>query len=345
MAKPDPNLYLGLELNDRYEIQRFIASGGFCLVYEACDQKENRQVAIKILSHSASTEDRIEFEMEKQLLDRFSDSSHIVDCFGGDQETIAVTIQETGGVADLPLSYIVLELAVACLVDLVVRRQQVSWNDRLHLLRDVTKGLHQMHLAEAVHRDVKSENALVMFNPPAETIVKLADLGRGKVTTATPRFAEDAYERGRGDLRFAPPELLWRLGVDQPTFWRRTDLYLLGSTFFELATGQGITPLALGNPFHVLEQTRNMRREDRERIFANQIANIRGHYEHALTLFGAELPAPIRYEGVRLVRQLCNPEPAKREKPFGRKDVSTRWSLERVLRRIDIMIHLLNTAA
>lgn len=338
MARAEADLYLGQDLNSRYEVRSFLATGGFCLVFEAYDRKEDRYVALKVLSQRASTDGRIEFETERELLADLISSSNVVTCYGADGDMITVTVQGTGAQADLPVRYLVLELAAACLTELLLKRSDVGWMDRLDLFRGVAKGLHQLHLTRTVHRDLKSENVLLFPQKHKEVVAKVTDLGRAKNTEAPTRFLPQEYLAGRGDLRFAPPELLWRLGYDHPLCWRRVDFYLLGSVFFEIVTGLGLTALALKNPFAILQRTAPMTEKERERSYRNELANMRTQFEASFQVLEAEVPSVIRADAGRLIRQLCDPDPERRKVGLGKKDISQPWDLQWVLRRIDIMV-------
>jgi serine/threonine protein kinase len=166
--------------------------------------------------------------------------SHVVNSIG--DGTHQLELAAPGGASvkfDVP--YLVLELADGSLAELLLNRARLPWQARLELYRDLVKGVHQMHLGGVVHRDVKSDNSLIFSRPQG---AKIADLGRSRNTVAQSRFVAEAYEAGRGDLRFAPPELLWKCGTDNPDDMARVDLFLLGSLLFELATGVAITQVA-----------------------------------------------------------------------------------------------------
>lgn len=334
---PEAALYHGQLLGGRFEVGNFRAAGGFCLLFEGHDTQDDRPVALKILRQGVPAASVEEFETEALLLDRFGASSNVVNIHEALTDTIQVQPVGTTVQVPLPVRYLVLELADASLDEVVMRRNSVSWPERLQLFRDFVKGVHQMHLDQVVHRDVKCDNGLVFGGRKGTVVCKVTDLGRSRDTRQPARFDAAAYIAGRGDLRFAPPEFLWLQGHDDAVVGRRADTYLLGSVFFELATGQPITAMALGNGMAIVHAARRLPPADRAREYSARLADIRGRYEVVFQLFAAELPAPIRYEGTRLLRQLCDPDPSVREQRY-RIDKKAAWGLEWLIRRIDIMI-------
>jgi serine/threonine protein kinase len=334
---PEAALYTGQVLGGRFEVRDFRAAGGFCLLFEGHDNQDDRAVALKILRQGVPATSVEEFETEARLLERFAASSHVVNIHDALKDTIQVQPVGTTIQVPLPVRYLVLELADASLDELVMRRNSVLWAYRLQLFRDLVKGVHQMHLDQVVHRDVKCENGLVFEQRKGSVVCKVADLGRSRDTRQPARFDAAAYIAGRGDLRFAPPEFLWLQGHDDPVVGRRADTYLLGSVFFELVTGQPITAMALGNGMAIVQAAHRLSPADCAREYSARLAEFRARYEVVFQLFAAELPAPIRDEGTRLLRQLCDPDPSVREQRY-RIDKKTAWGLEWLIRRIDIMI-------
>lgn len=243
----------------------------------------------------------------------------------------------------LDVEYLVLEKASATLAELLLSRHQIGWEERLGLFRDVVKGAHQMHLREIVNRDLKGDNVLV-FPLRRLAEAKVSDLGRSKDTKRGPRFAPDDYLNGRGDLRFAAPELLWGLGNTDANTMRLADLYLLGSVFFEVGTGQGLTAVALGNPHALMMSRSSMTRGEREADFAAHTSDLQPRYELAYSLFELEVPASIRQVATQVLRRLSAVNPLLREPAAKRRGgVSVRWDLQWLLRQIDIMILRLRT--
>ncbi len=218
----EAELYIGLLLDNRFEVQELRGAGTFSYVFAGLDHVTGEQVAIKILKFATPSSATSEFENEARLLELLRKASGVVNLVAAGQGVVAVARVPGGTVTQLPVRYIAMELADAALDELVLHRDRLSFGSRLQLLRHVVLGLHQMHTAKVFHRDVKAENSLV-FNGRG-TVVKLSDLGRSKQLAEPRRFAAEEYVVGRGDWRYAPPEvLLGQLRYEEPDM-RRVDL-------------------------------------------------------------------------------------------------------------------------
>jgi serine/threonine protein kinase len=339
-------LYIGQvftgQSSEGYDIGPKIGDGGFAGVFRGTVHSDRREVAVKILglaARGAQTNAAGEFQDEISMLRTLASCSNIVTLFDHGQHVLNLQPQGGGVVFPLPVPFMVLELAVGSLEDLLANRHQVDWLDRLLLFREMVKGVHQMHLEQMVHRDVKSENGLLF-----ETGARARISDRSKDTRQQPRVLPVNYEAGRGDIRFAPPDLLWGLGDTTAVGHLRTDLYLLGSLLYEIATATGITSAALVDPFRVLQHAAGLGSPAaRERDYRQNIPDLRERYELVCETFAVELPRAISHEGTALLRQLTDPDPARREpaRPF--RNLPVRWDLQWLLVRTDILMKRLAT--
>ena len=323
-------------LDGRYALQAFLGEGGFAWVYQATDVTNKGSVAIKVLKPGALTHQQAELENEGSLLDRLKPARNVVDLLGApiNHATLPATLP-SGASTAIPLHFLVLELMDGNLADLLGLRHEISWTERLSILRGVVCGANQMHVQSIFHRDIKSENILLRSAPKNTFETKVADLGRSKdehdATSLT------SYEIGRGDFRFAPPEFLWGLGSSSSVCFRSADVYLIGATFFELATGQTLTSLVFPNPILWIQRAMAMNPADRESDFRARFGEIRSRYELPLTMFEHELSHSIRHEAVDLVRQLCDPDPQVRLQRTRSELRLTLSGLDWLIRRVDIL--------
>lgn len=333
-------LFLSEALAGRYRPTSHLASGGFCGAFVAADEQEGTNVAAKILrlSQCGQPEARLEFQDEVRLLRKLAGSDRVIELLDSGEHTVSLSHSPSGSAVSLTTDFAVLELAAGSLADLLLYGASFAWPDRLRLYRDVVKGVHQMHLKRIVHRDIKAENGLVMER---SAVAKIADLGRAHDTADPPRFVVDAYLSGRGDTHFAPLEFLWLQGTQKPEDQALADLFLLGSLFFEVATGVALTALVTGNPSAVMNRVAALPEAAREREWEANIPKLREAERPALETFEASVPRSIAARSRGLVEQLTDPDP-RRRLPSGRGGCRSKpdaWDLEWLLHRIDGLRH------
>jgi serine/threonine protein kinase len=336
MQPDEIKLFLAETLAGRYRPASHLGSGAFSGAFLTSDQRTGGEVATKILklTRCSDHDARREFQDEVSLLERLKDCDRVIDLLDSGQHTVNLRHPTTGGSFPLVTEYAVLELAAGSLADLILYGEAFTWPDRLRLYRDVVKGVHQMHLARIVHRDVKAENALVNEQ---QQIAKIADLGRAHDTTQPPRFAIEAYLLGRGDPRFAPFEFLWLQGTVDPDEQARADVFLLGALLFETATGIALTPLVTGNPLAVMNASAPLTKGDRTSEWQASIPRLRDAIRPALEDFARAVPPVIASRAVALLQQLTEPDPARRlpARAPGGTAAAGPWDLQWLLRRID----------
>lgn len=98
-------------------------------------------------------------------------------------------------------------------------------------LRDVAKGLRELHGMKAVHLDVKPENILFSFSHR----FKLGDLGLSRLLS----HIQEGSEVPEGDARYLAPELLQIVPEDPDSIpdLTKCDVFSLGATIYELMVG------------------------------------------------------------------------------------------------------------
>lgn len=307
---PEAQMLIGHQFGS-HRIDGYLGRGHFSFVFFGRDTA-GIEVAVKVLDPTRQVPNALpEFIEEGRLLRHLIKAANVVDHVDQGDDSIIVTGPNN---VQIPLNvqYMVLERAAGSLEDLLAARHLLAWDDRLQIFQDIVRGVHQMHLADVAHRDLKSSNCLVFPHGKAHVEAKVSDLGRSKDMAVAPRQPRQAYYLGQGDLRFTAPEHLWWLGTDLPRDCRLADLYGLGSLLFEIVTGVGLTSLLFGDPQLVQAQNASIPSDQRLVQYAGQRAHLNAVLESHLPLFATETPPSIRDGLVRLLRQLCDADPARR---------------------------------
>lgn len=338
VTPPEAQMLLGHTFGD-HTITEYRDQGQFSLVFLADGPNASRS-AVKVLNPVRTFPNALaEFEEECRLLGLLGRAANVVDRIDAGEDSIIVTGPNNVSVP-LLVKFLVLECADGTLEELLAQRQQVSWQDRLSAFHDVVRGIHQMHCQEIAHRDLKSSNCL-MFIRGKRAVAKVSDLGRSKDLSRPPRFSEDQYYRGQGDLRFTAPEHLWCLGSSDAGAARLADLYGLGALLFELATGVALTSLIFGDPLRLSQQNLSIPSDQRAARYGAEFRRIDAALETHMPLFEAELPAAVRVELSKLMRQLCSADPHKRTPRADRRRASAqqdelRWLTNRtaIIRKV-----------
>jgi len=159
--------HVGLLLEGRYELIRYIASGGFGSVLEGIDQATGERVAVKLFNAPESTEGRFwrEVAMMRDLAHPVMVKLH---AFGLVPKNARVGANQP---------YFVMEhVEGPTLREYVKSRSPMAPEDMLALLRPIADALDALHMIGIVHRDVKLDNILVTGDGE-ERSVRLIDLG------------------------------------------------------------------------------------------------------------------------------------------------------------------------
>jgi serine/threonine-protein kinase len=230
-------------IDNRYLLQRNLASGGMASIYAALDTRLDRQVAVKIMHpHLANDE---------AFVSRFIKEAKATAALSHPN---IVSIQDQGwNQGGVPAVFIVMELVEgSTLRDLINEQAPLSIENFFRYLNPVVSALAAAHQIGIVHRDIKPENILIA----KDGRVKVADFGLavGAVIGQT-LTAESSVVLG--SVSYLSPEQVQRGVADA-----RSDIYALGIVVFEMLTGKkpydGQTPIQIAYK-HVNERVPNLR--------------------------------------------------------------------------------------
>lgn len=202
----------GMILGGRYEILEHIGSGGMADVYKAKCHKTNQYVAIKIL--------RNEYADDETLVRRFTTEARST---AGLHHPNIVAILDEGN--DQGIHYIVMELAEGMTLKRYIRRYgRLSVRETVDFAIQIASGIQAAHAHNIVHRDIKPQNIIVSDSGK----IKVTDFGIAKAATG-----DTIASSTMGSVRYLSPEQA-RGGYSDA----RSDIYSLGITIYEMATGK-----------------------------------------------------------------------------------------------------------
>ncbi len=238
-------------IGNRYVIVKKIGTGGMADVYLAMDSVLNREVAIKVLRGSLSSDPvaLLRFQREARSISGLSHSN-------------VVEVYDVG--EDEGQHYIVMEMVRGItLKELIHRRGALDTNEAVSIMKQITLAVIAAHKAQVIHRDIKPQNILVKD----DGTVKITDFGIALAEDAIQLTKQDSV---MGSVHYMAPELSRGEGASV-----QSDIYALGTVFYELLTGdvpyRGENPVEIAMK-HLRDPFPNVQRFN-SRI-PNSIANI-----------------------------------------------------------------------
>ncbi|MDO4765279.1 MAG: Stk1 family PASTA domain-containing Ser/Thr kinase [Eubacteriales bacterium] len=212
-------------INNRYEIIKKIGTGGMSDVYKARCHKLNRFVAIKILKSELCEDENLvkRFKVEAQAAAGLSHPNIVAVYDVGDEEDF---------------HYIVMEYLEGRTLKKVIKESGVLTEAQIYLVASsVLAALSHAHSNHIIHRDIKPQNIFWTKNNK----IKVMDFGIAHIITDK---TIDMNEALTGSVHYVSPEQV--RGIVQKEC---SDLYSLGITMYEMATGE--VPYNGDNPVNI----------------------------------------------------------------------------------------------
>lgn len=209
---------IGAIVGERYRVLDRIAAGGMGQVYRASHVRIASLFAVKVLYGDLAydTDMRARFQREAEATSLLS-HRHIVRLFD-----FGETPQ---GLLYLTMEYV----DGASLAGLLARERRFDEARAVLFARQIAKGLAHAHERGIVHRDLKTENMLVVCEDDDEEVTKILDFGLAQV-----RNGSRLTQAGQvfGTPQYMAPEQFYSTEVDA-----RADLYALGIILYEMLSG------------------------------------------------------------------------------------------------------------
>jgi len=213
MDNENKDNYLGILLENRYELLELVGSGGMAVVYRAMDNRLHRYVAVKIMRSELAKNEKFRhrFQTESQAIAKLSHPNIV-------------------GVYDVShtdsIEYIVMELLEGVTLKQYLRQNgPLDTRKALDFSLQIAKALGHAHAKGIVHRDIKPQNILVV----GDDTVKVADFGIANLQSEV----QDMENEAIGSVHYISPEQARGMPVDA-----RSDIYSLGIVMYEMLSGR-----------------------------------------------------------------------------------------------------------
>ena len=191
-----------------------LGEGGFGIVYKGT-WKHGGEVAIKQIKGTLGEDAEQEFKAEAGTMAQLN-SPYIIRLFG-----ICWEHDKYAMVMEL--------MPNASLYHLLHTKQDLPWNLRYNIAKDIAYGLRLLHARKTLHRDLKSLNVLL----DRDLRAKLTDFGLAKVKTQS-KTTSKAAGGSVGTIAWMAPEL-FNSGF-KSKYSEASDVYAYGMTTWELAS-------------------------------------------------------------------------------------------------------------
>lgn len=256
-----------------YRIISLVGKGGMGEVYRARDIKLDRAVALKILPADVST--------DAERMRRFVREAKAASALNHPNVATIYEIGEANGMVFIAMEYVEGKTLAT-----KISGRPLTLNEIVEIGSQIADALEEAHDKGITHRDIKPAN--VMLNERGQ--VKVLDFGLAKIAPPSSQavssdistLAKTASGVVLGTVPYMSPEQALGREVDQ-----RSDLFSLGVTLYEMATGQ--SPFAGANTVETLDRILHAQPE-------------------AMTRFNNEIPADLE----RIVNKCLDKDPERR---------------------------------
>jgi serine/threonine protein kinase len=196
-----------------YEILGVLGAGGMGKVYQVRNKISNRVEAMKILLSGLN--------VQPDLVNRFTREIRI---FGSLNHPNIAELRTALRVEDQLV--MIMEFVEGSSLDQLMKQGRVPREKYVDYMCQALSALSYAHAKGVVHRDIKPANMMVT----PDGVLKLMDFGIAKATT-DPQLTKTGFLVG--SVYYVSPEQIEGKELDA-----RSDLYSLGVSLYELATGK-----------------------------------------------------------------------------------------------------------
>ena len=216
--RSDP--FLGRVIKGRYRVERQLGQGGMGAVYLAEQLSIGRKVALKVL--------RGDFARDEGFVARFRQEAKLVAALNEKRNPRITLVHDFDQAEDGSLFIVMEWLEGRVLSEVIQREGALPLPRSVRLATQIAEGLEAAHGAGVVHRDVKSQNIMVLDSTDD---IKLMDFGIA-------RLREPGRTRlTRADMMMGTPDYMAPEQIEGQEVTDKTDIYSFGIVFYEMLTG------------------------------------------------------------------------------------------------------------
>jgi serine/threonine-protein kinase len=199
----------------RYEFLALLGQGGMGAVYKARDRQLGRIVALKFIRAN-----------DDQMTQRFMQEARAQSKLEHEGICRVLEVGEHAGKAYIAMQFIdgqSLDKAMSVL----------GLGEKVQILRDAALAMHYAHEKGVIHRDLKPANIMVARNSQGRLVPVVMDFGLAREPSEGKGLTESGTVMGTPG--YMSPE---QAHGDTRQLDRRSDVYSLGATLFDVLTGQ-----------------------------------------------------------------------------------------------------------